>query len=301
MRKLLCLCGLLATTPVFAEDVSLNDAITNARNQCSGIGGELSELKKMAGINTAVTGVGTLAGGGALVTGLIKSGVDKDLSELKAKLEKYKPQQEVVGRFVPDIEQQIQNIKFDAESDAGMSELEQKSKTLGNWRTGLMAGSAATNIAGAVIAGGNKVGGDLSTQIAACRDAVAALANARAQARLDGAEEAQLNFAQNIITECGKWDSVDLSKINKRANNAMVSSIVGATAGIAGMITSASANSESVRAGSEDKEKGLNVASNVLAAGTTGASLGATIFNASQISAVKKASDVADKCEEVLK
>ena len=47
----------------------------------------------------------------------------------------------------------------------------------------------------------------------------------------------------------------------------------------------------------KNKEKNLNTAANVLAGGTTAASLSATIFNATQISAIKRAATVADECE----
>ena len=49
------------------------------------------------------------------------------------------------------------------------------------------------------------------------------------------------------------------------------------------------------------KEKNLNTAANVLAGGTTAASLSGTIFNATQISAIKRAATVADECEGALK
>ena len=49
------------------------------------------------------------------------------------------------------------------------------------------------------------------------------------------------------------------------------------------------------------KEKNLNTASNVLAGASTVASAMATVFNATQISAIKKAASVAEKCTRVLK
>ena len=42
----------------YADDsISLTNALSNARNACSGISDSMSNLKTMAGINTAVTGV----------------------------------------------------------------------------------------------------------------------------------------------------------------------------------------------------------------------------------------------------
>ena len=66
-------------------------------------------------------------------------------------------------------------------------------------------------------------------------------------------------------------------------------------------MTSASANSQSVRDGDVAREKNLNTAANVLAGGTTVASGVATVFNATQINAIKRATTVAEACERALK
>ena len=122
------------------------------------------------------------------------------------------------------------------------------------------------------------------------------------QARIDGsATNADLARAENIIRACDAWTTVDVSSINNRSTGATVSAGIGAGLGLAGTITSASANSDGVRNGDDDKEKKLNTAANVLAGGTTAASLSATIFNATQISAIKRAATVADECEGALK
>ena len=49
------------------------------------------------------------------------------------------------------------------------------------------------------------------------------------------------------------------------------------------------------------KEENINTAANVLAGASTVASATATVFNATQISAIKKLSDVAKQCTGVLK
>ena len=56
-------------------NTDLTAAIENVRTTCGNISAELSDMKKMAGITTAVTGVGTVAGGVALGTGLAKANV----------------------------------------------------------------------------------------------------------------------------------------------------------------------------------------------------------------------------------
>lgn len=278
-------------------NTDLSAAIENVRTTCGNISAELSDMKKMAGITTAVTGVGTVAGGVALGTGIAKANVDKEV-EAKEKLPLLTIENE--NAFKNSVLNYAESINQSVNTEKGIAE--KKSKQLGNLRTGTMAAATATNIAGAVMSGTNKVKGDLKQQIDECLASVKTLSNVRMQARIDGsATDADLARAENIIRACDAWTTVDVSSINNRSTGATVSAGIGAGLGLAGTITSASANSNSVRDGDADKEKKLNTAANVLAGGTTAASLSATIFNATQISAIKRAATVADECEGALK
>lgn len=311
MKKILSMFAILAFVPFVANASDLTDAVANVRVACGGISNEMAHMKTMAGINTAVTGVGTVAGGVALGTGIAKANVDSEIASLEQELVELDAARDLRqitiannATFKNELNQYQSSIQTTSPSkqQEKISELEQKSKTLGNVRTGTMAMAAATNIAGTVIAGTNKVKGDLQSQINNCIAATKVLANVRMQARMDAsASDTELNHAENIISKCSAWETVDLSKIDSRATGAMVSGAIGATTGIAGTITSASANSNAVRNGDADKEKELNTASNVLAGTTTAASGVATIFNATQISAIKRAATVADDCEGALK
>jgi hypothetical protein len=289
-----------------ADVLSLDNALRATYTACVGIDDDLSELKKMAGINTVVTGVGTGLGMGATVIGIIKTKKD----ELREKLDKQLRDLRNMSNqefliFLADVSnyKQYQDM-LDKEQKAN-----KESKKLGNWRTGLMAGNTATNIAGAIISGNNKVHHDLQTQIDNCKQAVENLQNSIMQAKFDGEDVSE---ATEIANACHEFVYVDISPINKRANGAMISSVVGATTGFAGTITSAVANSENVRKENaakqgkktdEDwkKEKNINTTANVLAGTSTVASGVATVFNATQIKAIKKVASVAEKCTEVLK
>ena len=271
---------------------------------------ELSDLKTMAGINTAITGVGTAAGAGATIVGIVKSSKDAKVEELEKVLEEIRERSK---NFTPMTDEEIEIFLSDfddvyqtaLDSEAAVeSELEktvQQSKKLGNWRTGLMAGSTATNVAGAIIAGTNRVKGDLQSQIDACISAVDKLAAVMMQARLDGYD---ITEAQQIADTCGEFKYVDISKINKKSTGATVSSGVGATTGLIGTILSASANKDRIRDNTDagkQKEKNLNTASNVMAGVTTAASATATVFNATQIGAIRRVAEVAAQCTEVLR
>lgn len=290
-------------------NTDLAAAIENVRTTCGNISAELSDMKKMAGITTAVTGVGTVAGGVALGTGVAKANVDKEIEELESQIARLKAEHGDVPIEHLQIEDEAlfkrqvnEFIAYYQAKEQEISVAEQKSKNLGNWRTGTLAAATATNIAGAVMSGTNKVKGDLKQQIDECLMSVKTLSNIRMQARIDGsATDTDLARAENIIRACNAWTTVDVSSINKRSTGATVSSGIGAVLGLAGTITSASANSKDVRDGDSDKEKNLNTAANVLAGGTTATNLSATIFNATQINAIKHAATVADECEGALR
>ena len=290
-------------------NTDLTAAIENVRTTCGNISAELSDMKKMAGITTAVTGVGTVAGGVALGTGLAKANVDKEIEELESQIARLIAERGDVPIEHLQIEDEAlfkrqvnEFIAYYQAKEQEISVAEQKSKNLGNWRTGTLATATATNIAGAVMSGTNRVKGDLKQQIDECLMSVKTLSNIRMQARIDGsATDTDLARAENIIRACNAWTTVDITSINNRSKGATVLSGIGAGLGLAGTITSASANSKDVRDGDSDKEKNLNTAANVLAGGTTATSLSATIFNATQINAIKHAATVADECEGALK
>ncbi|MBR3148091.1 MAG: hypothetical protein IKF41_01960 [Alphaproteobacteria bacterium] len=312
------MCLFLLPYNALARDVlPLDDALRATYIACIGIDEELSDLKKMAGINTAITAVGTGLGAGAVATGLTKAKTDellaqkyqemKDLSYAAAVwVEPADPE-----NFLQGVKASLEDTKsadyksFPAVSDTRQAEidrLESKSKRLGNWRTGLLAGNTATNIAGAIIAGTNKADKSLQEQIDDCRSSVKSLRDSIIVAKMEGQDVAE---AKQIQDACSGFDYVDISKINKRATGAMVSSSIGAGTGFAGTITSALANSNKVRNNNTDqgqqKEKNLNTASNVLAVGSTAASATATVFNATQIKAIKDVASVAEQCSGVLK
>lgn len=313
-------CGVCAlcliVLPAFGETTDLDQAISNARISCNGISDYLATMKTKAGINTAITGVGTVAGGGALGTGLSKNKLDTEIENLEIQIEKLKKERtekaaqyvqiKDMAEFNKQLDDFVESYSLLEQSEEELNENVEKSLKLGNWRTGLLATNTATNVAGAIVAGTNKAEDALEIKVKNCISVVETLATVRFQARLKGnADEGLLDTAQRIINSCSQWQEVDLSKITDRAKGATISSGIGAGVGLAGTITSASANSNKIRndnsISGKQKEKNLNTAANVLAGGAAGASGVATIFNATQISAVKKVSEIATKCEEALK
>ncbi|MBR5575568.1 MAG: hypothetical protein IKV93_03445 [Alphaproteobacteria bacterium] len=318
MRYLLVL---LAFLPSFshANSADLDDALRATYTACIGIDDQLSDMKRLAGINTAVTAVGTVAGAGATATGLAKANKDAKQAQLEKILKELQMAEDARQKTLTDVqmselerEYQVMDdillglennvVQIKSKTLAQIQELENQSKKLGNWRTGLLAGATATNVAGAVIAGTNRVDADLHTQVADCIKSVNALKNAMLSARMSGVD---ISEAQTIVDACDDYEYVDLSKIDTRATGALVSSGVGAGTGAIGTIVSAVANTNATRADNTDagrkREQNLNTTANILSAGTTVAATTATVFNASQISAIKRVASVAEKCTGVLR
>lgn len=314
-KFLITSCCLLLPIGLRADVLLLDDALRATYTACVDIDDSLADLKKMAGINTVVTGVGTGLGAGATIIGVKKASTDSELeewehtlNELIAKQEQYDVKYDKIS--IDDIPGAIATAQSNNKNaEKRVDKLTKQSKQLGNWRTGLMVGNTATNIAGAVIARNNQVDNDLQKQIDNCKLAVKNLQNSIMQAKFNGED---ISEATNILNACRDFEYVDISPINNRAKGAFVSSIIGATTGIAGTITSAVANSKDIRKDEQtkqgkktdddwQKEKTINTAANVLAGTSTVASGVATVFNATQISAIKKVSAVAEKCTGVLK
>ncbi|MCM1293963.1 MAG: hypothetical protein NC311_00160 [Muribaculaceae bacterium] len=315
---------LLISSNAIADTAELSIAINNVQTACSGISDNINHLSTMAGINTAITSVGTVAGGVALGTGIAKNNVDKDIEKLEqeiADLQRLQEEQGIWPDYIDISDDELNLLLADNTTDnsqpnneslaileSKQQQLDQtvaKSKQLGNIRTGTLATATATDITGAVIAGTNRVNGDLQSQINNCIASVKILHNVRMQARLDAnADSAQLDHAEQIEANCGQWQYVDISSINTKATGATISSAVGAAMGLTGTITSAMANSDGIRNNNTEsgksKEKNLNNTANIMAGGTTVTSGIATIFNATQISAIKKALTVAKECEKDL-
>ncbi len=285
MKKkfLLFLFGIvLFDSDVFATD--MNVALQQSYNSCIGISDMLGEVKKIAGINTAVTGAGTVAGAGALVAGLKKKNLLKNLRNIE---ENAKDEDELKGGS--DLNMTLKSdFKANPKSDLA------KAKIAGNWRTGLLAVNTATNVAGVAMASKNlNTETKVEDKIKECIDSVDELQKAIAQAKI---ENVNFTEAQRIYEVCSEYKYLDLSSLQKRTKGAQITSAVGAGTGFVGVITSAVANKSQ-----DEKERKLDTVSNVLAGGATLLSGGATVFNAIQITAVKKLVDVADRCENSLK
>jgi len=175
----------------------------------------------------------------------------------------------------------------------------EESQTLGNVRTGLMAGATATS----AVSTGTSIGTTLTAtklaeKMSQCNNALRELKIAKGQLEVEGEVSEKAN---EIVAACTGYDESNIKSLKTLATaNVVVSGIGTATAG-AGTVTSVMANSKKVRDGNKKKEKNLNLASNILAGVTMGTSGTSTALSAVQISKAKKDSEMAERCEAALK
>lgn len=286
------LCSIVFSGMACASD--LENAIRETYSACVVVNKALSELKSVAVTNTAVSGVGTVAGGAATAVGIAKEKHDS------VRLDKLRQIQE--NNAGTETSEMDANAFLAAIANAKYQQTklkpDEKSKKLGNWRTGLLGLGTATNIASTVMAKNIVDNSRLETAINNCIASVDRLKNIKNQAHIDGLDTSQ---ADTIISECEKYKYVDITPITKRARGAMVSSFAGGITGGAGTVVSAMANSSDAVTDGIKREENLNKSANVLA-GVSGVASGvATVFNASQISIINKISDIAENCLGVLK
>lgn len=293
--------------PTYSKATNLVTTIQKTKLACSDISDIMHDLRLKAGINTAITGAGTVASGIALGTGLAKEQVEDFLTqETKQILEKYdnNPQDNIIIQDKSAFEQQLAQMELTAiENSISIQDLITLEKTqsdkFGAIRTGTLATATVANITGTAISATNTTQKDLKPQIDKCITAIKELTTAHMIAKLENnATNIELDLASRIIAACRDYETLDLTPIDNRAKSAAIFSGIAAGTGVAGTITSAIAVSKQQEI---NKNKNLDTASNVMAGTSAAAGATATIFNATQIAAIKKAVAVAEKCEEALK
>ena len=283
-----------------------------ARITCAGISDEIGKVANISKANTAVTAVGTVAAGGALVAGVAKSKEEKEIESLIN-------QMCANGGCTAEGVEAMSDEQFllqVLQPMAQIAELQQridKSKKLGNWRTGLMAGTVGTNLASAIMSGINTDQSDLIQHISACNEIVKSVSDMEMELRKAGIgpmHSPVVKQLSNVHTWCNTIDIKDIEKIEKRMKGVMGTSIAGTAIGIVGVGTSAVANSDKymdtakkVRLSEEDKkkEKVLNTTANVMAGANVATGAVETGLNISLITLTKKLMEQASRCEEVLK
>lgn len=296
---------------------AVGDLIAEAQNifnatkmVCSGISDEISKVSNVSKINTAVTGVGTVAAGGALIAGIRKSQEEEEIDRLVEEICK------ADGCTAEGVESMssedfFNNVMQPMAEIAELQERLERSKKLGNWRTGLMAGTIGTNVASAILSGVNKNQSELIQHIQACNEAVKSVNDMSNKLKLEGVNPMENPIVKQLNTVgiwCNNMNIADIEKIEKRMTGVMGTSIAGAVIGIAGTATSAAANSDkymneqnrlNLTEQEKNKKNNLNTASNVMAGANVVTGAVETGLNISLITLTKKLICQAEQCEGV--
>ena len=316
MKRVLVLLICLGVVPAFAGEK--DDAINNAKQvfeavriTCSGISDEIRRVANISKANTAIAATGTVAAGGALVAGIKKSQEEEEIDQLV---------QEIcsAGGCTPEGIESMSNEQF-LESViwrmAKISELQEKldkSKKLGNWRTGLLAGTVGTNLASTILSGLNIDQSELIQHIVACNQAMEQIPKAEAAMRSAGVGAMHNSIAtqlSNTRTWCSPININDVEKIERRMKGVMGTSVAGTAVGAIGVGVSAAANSDKytditsrVMLDEKEAKKGraLNTTANIMAGTNVAVGAAEIGLNISLITLTKKLINQAEYCEEVL-
>ena len=292
--------------PVHADDLKIaTDLYNSTKIICSGISDELAQISGISKAGTAVSAVGTAAAGGAMTAGIMKANIDREIENFV---------QEICAKGGCDIAavEKMSDMDFFSKLITPMADfmekmqaIEDASKKLGNWRTGLMAGTIATNLATTIMSGVNRNQSELIQQITACNIAVAQLAPYKGiliAAGISPLQEPIVNKIDGVATWCQPIDVADIEKIEKRMTAVMGVGVAGTAVGVAGTATSAVANTDKIRDDNSKegklKEKRLNTTANVLAGVNVATGATELGLNISLITLSKKLIKQAKLCEE---
>ena len=313
---------LLKNANEIQKDTKANEEIAKAKSdlatkidevkvECSGIKSNLDTIFGLSVATTVSSGLGTLAAGGALGVGIAKSVTDKKIEKNKLFLETKSSRLDTSSpeNLKASATALLSELDSDAEKlEAEISKLEKTSKTLGNIRTGLMAGATATSL----VSTGTSIGATvtaskLAEKMSSCNTKLSELKIAKNTliAVLEDAEQpSTIATADNILNACTGYDEANIKTLKTTMTASAVVSGIGSAVAGAGTVTSIMANTDKIRNDDSEKgqkkEKALNLTTNILAGVATGTSGASTVLSATAISRAKKDSEMAGNCESVL-
>lgn len=178
---------------------------------------------------------------------------------------------------------------------------EKKAKKLANLTTGLLVGSAASNVGSMTtsLISINKVD-SLISKMKSCNSKVGELKLIKSQleALEVPADDAVVAKGVQIASACDRFDISNMDKVKGLMTSSTITSVIGGAASVGGTVTSI--KSESKVRDTKESHK-LNVATNVLAGVATGAGVATTATSAVSIASIDKDISTAKSCEGALK
>ena len=315
--------------------IELKNKMDIVKESCSGIKQEYDTIFGLNVASSVLSAVGTAASGAALATGIMKSNKDKEIEKkeeifdlLKSKTEGLSQEEirnkaaelvEILDTERRDIIEGFKKEFTENDIDSLKQELDKdikKSKQLGNARTGLMMGATATSAISMGTSIGSVVGlKKLTEKMGSCNSALKDLkiVKGKVQAEINEIDDSEeknkiekekLNTAKNVLENCKEFDSKVLTAMSNKSIASAFLSGIGTATGLVGTITSAIANTDKTRndnsVSGKKKEKALNLTANITAGIVAGTSATSTILSGITAAQVKKESEKAGKCEEIL-
>jgi hypothetical protein len=292
-----------------------NVSLGKARTFCTALPEQINKVKLMAGISVGAGALGTIGGGTAVVTGVIKWTNDKKIDEtvdpakIRARAEELQaksnaktitPQESqelvVLTKHIQDNKGKFPQVEKDLKA------AKNSSITMGNVRT---IGAAVSAVGGGVGAatsfGGLKTLDDLIANMNACDSYVQEINRQKMELTFAAPDDPTIARMDAIIKNCDGMSSKNIASVKSKLKISGIFSAVGAAAGVAGSITSAVAVSKekggaSATASGKNGTKCLNMAANISSGVATVGNLGGAILSGTVLAGLNKNSGIAEAC-----
>ena len=291
--------------------------ISEVKSECLGIKKDFDTLFGLNAVTAVSSFLGAGASGNALIAGVQKAKLDNEIAKEKTLPQMVDELYQVLllSQSNPENSEEMEekrqqllaNIKQRQEKlENEISEKVELSKNLGTQRTFLLAGSTATS----AVSTGTSIASvinakKLAEKMSQCNQKLRELSLVKS--RLDAEQENTTTSvkAKDILDVCKGYSKDNINAVSGMMTGSAVVSGIGTLASGTGIVTSLLANKDEIRnddsEAGQEKEKNLNLVSNIMAGITTGTSITSTGLSGVSLVKAQEDSDRAEKCEEILK
>jgi len=291
-----------------ADDTEIIDEILarynasrdGAARVCGGLASQIDSVKTMAGIGVGAGALGATAGTIGAVVGIMHAENEKVLRMLndpKATETALARMEYLIvktggnlGNLSEAERKELTDLSFDlTEVRAG---LQRRSERLGTVRTAVAFTAGAAGIGGAAASfSGRRNIGDLISDMQECNRLVQEIDRQRIELAFVQPEAPALAQMANIVASCSGLNHRNMETVRDRLRTAGIISVVGATTGIVGGVTSMVAKGQ-------ESGHHANTAATVLSGASGAANLGGAILSGSALSGLNANSAIARRCAE---
>ncbi|MDR1826529.1 MAG: hypothetical protein LBQ49_02445, partial [Rickettsiales bacterium] len=202
-----------------------NASLGKAQTYCNGLTAKIDSVKTMAGIGIGAGAVGTIGGGVATVTGVMKAQNDKQIVDKAGEAEGGKLNEALYNKWKANNKAQkwtleeLRDIAFTM-----LAKLNEKSQQLGNIRT---AGGFVAGVGGAAGATTSFIGiktlDDLIVEMNACDSYVKEIDKQATELRMTAPDDPTLSKMNEIVKNCKGMSSKNIADVK---NNMKMAGII---------------------------------------------------------------------------